>query len=132
MGKLKFNPPDLNPHMKKKSTSQSAFFNLRVLLGLFLAVAGFSLLALNEFAAGTAPKGCGFLVGSGLTCGWPMNTWSAQLASNTVQYTFATRCSRRTIRGPLPSLKTPSPLPGILTLSLRQQTWQPLTSVIIE
>src|SRR6184192_2490542 len=23
------------------------------------------------------------------TCGWPVNTWSAQLASNTVQYTFA-------------------------------------------
>jgi hypothetical protein len=37
---------------------------------------------------GTAPKGCGLLIGSGLTCGWPGNTWSAQLASNTVQYTF--------------------------------------------
>src|SRR5438132_2421369 len=29
--------------MKKKSTSQSAFFNLRVLVGLFVALAGFSL-----------------------------------------------------------------------------------------
>ena len=37
---------------------------------------------------------------------------------------MSSRCSRRTIRGALPSLKTPSPLPGILTLSLRQQTWQ--------
>ena len=77
--------------MKKKSTSQSAFFNLRVLIGLFLALAGGSLLAFTgpyEYV-GTAPKGCGFLVGSGLTCGWPMNSWSAQLASNTVQYTFA-------------------------------------------
>ena len=77
--------------MKKKSTSQSAFFNLRVLIGLFLALAGGSLLAFtgNYESVGTAPKGCGLLVGSGLTCGWPMNTWSAQLASNTVQYTFA-------------------------------------------
>ena len=38
---------------------------------------------------GTAPKGCGLLVGSGLTQGWPGNTWSAQLATNIVQYTFA-------------------------------------------
>jgi hypothetical protein len=38
---------------------------------------------------GTAPKGCGLLIGSGLTQGWPGNTWSAQLATNTVQYTFA-------------------------------------------
>ena len=77
--------------MKKKSTSQSAFFNLRVLIGLFLALAGGSLLAFtgNYEYVGTAPKGCGLLVGSGLTCGWPMNTWSAQLATNTVQYTFA-------------------------------------------
>src|SRR5690348_7063100 len=29
--------------MKKKSTSQSAFFNLRVLVGLFMALAGVSL-----------------------------------------------------------------------------------------
>src|SRR5215468_8048977 len=43
----------------------------------------------NYEYVGTAPKGCGLLVGSGLTCGWPGNTWSAQLASNTVQYTFA-------------------------------------------
>src|SRR5213592_4803837 len=77
--------------MKKKSTLQSAFFNLRVLIGLFLALAGGSLLAFtgNYEYVGTAPKGCGLLVGSGLTCGWPVNTWSAQLASNTVQYTFA-------------------------------------------
>jgi len=77
--------------MKKKSISQSAFFNLRVLIGLFLALAGGSLLAFtgNYEYVGTAPKGCGLLVGSGLTCGWPVNTWSAQLASNTVQYTFA-------------------------------------------
>ena len=77
--------------MKKKSTSQSAFFNLRILIGLFLALAGGSLLAFtgNYEYVGTAPKGCGLLVGSGLTCGWPGNTWSAQLASNTVQYTFA-------------------------------------------
>jgi len=74
--------------MKKKSISQSAFFNLRVLIGVFLTVAGVSLLALNGFAAGTAPNGRGFLVGSGLTCGWDKNTWSTQLASNTVQYTF--------------------------------------------
>jgi hypothetical protein len=38
---------------------------------------------------GSAPPGCGLLVGSGMTCGWPGNTWSAQLANNTVQYTFA-------------------------------------------
>ena len=29
--------------MKKKSTSQSAFFNVRVLIGLFIALVGFSL-----------------------------------------------------------------------------------------
>ena len=43
----------------------------------------------NYEYVGTAPKGCGLLVGSGLTQGWPGNTWSAQLASNIVQYTFA-------------------------------------------
>ena len=43
----------------------------------------------NYEYVGTAPKGCGLLVASGLTQGWPGNTWSAQLASNTVQYTFA-------------------------------------------
>ena len=43
----------------------------------------------NYEYVGTAPKGCGLLVGSGLTQGWPGNTWSAQLATNTVQYTFA-------------------------------------------
>ena len=37
----------------------------------------------------TAEVGCGLLIGSGLTCGFSINTWSAQLASNTVQYTFA-------------------------------------------
>src|SRR4029077_10980570 len=42
--------------MKKKSTSQSAFFNLRVLVGLFIAVAGLSL-ALVGFAARPAPAG---------------------------------------------------------------------------
>jgi hypothetical protein len=31
------------PLMKKKSTSQSAFFNLRVLIGLFVALTGVSL-----------------------------------------------------------------------------------------
>ena len=77
--------------MKKKSTSQSAFFNLRILIGLFLALTGGSLLAFtgNYEYVGTAPTSCGLLVGSGLTCGWPMNTWSEQLATNTVQYTFA-------------------------------------------
>src|SRR5262249_41481750 len=73
--------------MKKKSNSQSAFFNLRVFIGLFLAVAGISLSALSEFA--TAANGRGLLVGSGLTCGFPGNTWHAQLARNTVQDTFA-------------------------------------------
>src|SRR4029077_16406415 len=43
----------------------------------------------NYEYVGTAPKGCGLLVGSGLTQGWPGNTWSAQLATNTVQFTFA-------------------------------------------
>src|SRR6266567_7795150 len=36
--------------MKKKSTSQSAFFNLRVLIGLLVALTGVSLLALSELA----------------------------------------------------------------------------------
>jgi len=36
--------------MKKKSTSQSAFFNLRVVVGLFMALAGVSLLALGALA----------------------------------------------------------------------------------
>ena len=90
LGALKFNPPEF-PHMKKKSTSQSAFFNLRILIGLFLALTGGSLLAFtgNYEYVGTAPTSCGLLVGSGLTCGWRDNTWSAQLATNTVQYTFA-------------------------------------------
>jgi hypothetical protein len=41
--------------MKKKSTSQSAFFNLRVLIGLFLALTGVSLLALGQFATAANP-----------------------------------------------------------------------------
>src|SRR5947208_793712 len=40
--------------MKKKSTSQSAFFNLRVLFGLFIGLAGVSL-ALLGFGAFAAP-----------------------------------------------------------------------------
>src|SRR6185312_16518543 len=38
--------------MKKKSTSQSAFFNLRVLVGLFIGVAGVSLALLAANSAG--------------------------------------------------------------------------------
>src|SRR5262249_54233627 len=38
---------------------------------------------------GTAPVGCGLLVGSGMTLGFEPNGWNATLASNTVQYTFA-------------------------------------------
>ena len=41
--------------MKKKSTSQSAFFNLRVLIGLFVALTGVSLLALSQFATAANP-----------------------------------------------------------------------------
>jgi hypothetical protein len=43
--------------MKKKSASKSAFFNLRVLIGLCIALAGISLslLGLDAFAANTAP-----------------------------------------------------------------------------
>ena len=41
--------------MKKKSTSQSAFFNLRVLIGLFVAITGVSLLALGQFATAANP-----------------------------------------------------------------------------
>ena len=42
--------------MKKKSTSQSAFFNLRVLIGLFIAVAGvfLALLGVGAFSSATA------------------------------------------------------------------------------
>src|SRR5436190_1021818 len=36
--------------MKKKATSQSAFFNLRLLVGLFVALVGISLLALGALA----------------------------------------------------------------------------------
>src|SRR5437879_2971207 len=43
--------------MKKKSTSQSAFFNLRVLIGLCMALAGISLVlaGLDAFAANSLP-----------------------------------------------------------------------------
>ena len=41
--------------MKKTSTSQSAFFNVRVLIGLFLALVGVSLLAITEFATAKIP-----------------------------------------------------------------------------
>ena len=42
--------------MKKKSASKSAFFNLRVLIGLCIALAGISLalLGLDAFAASAA------------------------------------------------------------------------------
>jgi hypothetical protein len=45
----------------------------------------------NYEYVGTAPKGCGLLVGSGLTTGFPFHPdpWPAIIASNTVQYTFA-------------------------------------------
>ena len=43
----------------------------------------------NYEYVGTAPKGCGLLVGSGMTLGFAPNGWNATLASNTVQYTFA-------------------------------------------
>ncbi|HSS16369.1 MAG TPA: sialidase family protein, partial [Candidatus Dormibacteraeota bacterium] len=38
---------------------------------------------------GTAPPGCGLLVGSGMTLGFAPNGWNPTLATNTVQYTFA-------------------------------------------
>src|SRR5437762_13744554 len=43
--------------MKKKSASKSAFFNLRVLIGLCIALAGISLalVGLDAFAANSAP-----------------------------------------------------------------------------
>ena len=49
--------PDSTNSMKKKSVSKSAFFNLRVLIGLCIALAGISLalLGLDAFAANTAP-----------------------------------------------------------------------------
>src|SRR5262249_55096410 len=43
----------------------------------------------NYEYVGTAPKGCGLLVGSGMTLGFAPNGWNPTLASNTVQYTFA-------------------------------------------
>src|SRR5438876_2365900 len=45
--------------MKKKSTSQSAFFNLRVLIGLCVALTGVSLLALGGLATAAKPFGAG-------------------------------------------------------------------------
>src|ERR671935_1033568 len=45
--------------MKKKSTSQSAFFNMRVLIGLFVALTGLSLALLataNPFRPNLAPS----------------------------------------------------------------------------
>src|SRR5947199_8763579 len=45
--------------MKKKSTSQSAFFNLRVLIGLRVALTGVSLLALGGLATAAKPFGAG-------------------------------------------------------------------------
>ena len=44
--------------MKKKSTSQSAFFNLRVLIGLFVVLAGvfLALLALGTFSNASASQ----------------------------------------------------------------------------
>src|SRR5690348_3174558 len=49
--------------MKKKSNSQSAFFNVRVLIGLFLALAGISLLTLSGFATAKTSR-LGFAVSS--------------------------------------------------------------------
>src|SRR4029077_9783314 len=51
--------------MKKKSTSQSAFFNLRVLVGLFIALAGVSLALL----AAANPPGRGASVGRNVPAG---------------------------------------------------------------
>jgi hypothetical protein len=44
--------------MKKKSTSRSAFFNLRVLIGLFVGMTGISLalFAANPLGRGTGPS----------------------------------------------------------------------------
>jgi H+/gluconate symporter-like permease len=43
--------------MKKKSTSQSAFFHMRILIGLFIAVSGvfLALLAFGTFSARATP-----------------------------------------------------------------------------
>ena len=50
-------PNSIKLSMKKKSASKSAFFNLRVLIGLCIALAGISLalVALDAFAANSAP-----------------------------------------------------------------------------
>ena len=49
--------------MKKKATSQSAFFNLRLLVGLFVALVGVSLLAIGALATAN-PAGRGAPVGT--------------------------------------------------------------------
>ena len=51
------NPSTSTNSMKKKSASKSAFFNLRVLIGLCIALAGISLalVGLDAFAANSAP-----------------------------------------------------------------------------
>jgi hypothetical protein len=49
--------------MKKKATSQSAFFNLRLLVGLFVALVGVSLLALGALATAN-PAGRGAPAGT--------------------------------------------------------------------
>ena len=53
---VEWNPNSTNS-MKKKSASKSAFFNLRVLIGLCIALAGISLalVGLDAFAANSAP-----------------------------------------------------------------------------
>ena len=67
----------------------------------------------NYEYVGTAPKGCGLLVGSGMTLGFPPNTWSASwlttlfntrlLSASPLRMT--SRYSRHTIRGALPFIK---------------------------
>jgi hypothetical protein len=52
-----------NSIMKKKCHSSSAFFNLRVSIGLFALVAGISLLALGEFVTANPSKGGGHGLG---------------------------------------------------------------------
>src|SRR5262245_65744649 len=50
--------------MKKNSSSQSAFFNLRVLIGLFVVLAGISLLALGQLATAANPFRSGLVASS--------------------------------------------------------------------
>ena len=94
----------------------------------------------NYEYVGTAPKGCGLLVGSGMTLGlapgtagtrvWLPTLFNTRLLSASPLRTTS-RYSRRTIRGALPLLRMPSLLTGILILSLRQQIWRRSTSAII-